>query len=1077
MTERAEVAVLGAGFGGLAVAHRLAAGRHRRRRHPRAQRRRRAARGGPTPTPARRATCRRTSTASRSPPTRAGRAPTPASPRSSPTSRTATTASTSAARCAPAPRSRRATWSDDDGALAPPRPRRRRATRRGSWCRPSACSTPRRSRRCPGLDDFAGHRRSTRLGGTTATTSPAAGSRSIGTGASAIQVVPAIAERTAHLDVYQRTAPWILPRKDEPYTRRAAAAVRRAIPTTAAGHRQQLHDLFERTTAFVAGDPSAEAIAGDRPRLPRAQGRRPRTCGPGSPPATRSAAQRTLVSSDYYPARPARRRRPGHRRRIDARHGRPAIRTADGVERPVDTIVLCTGFRAADYLRGIEVVGRGGVEIHERWARRAPRLPRHRRARLPELLHALRAQHQPGRQLDPPDPRGPGPVRGRRPRGHAGRGRRPTVEVDRATRWTRYAGELERDLATTVWTDGCASYFHNAAGDIVTQLPAHVRLVPRRPPRTIDRDDFSLRRCHVHDLVIRGGTVVDGTGAPARTADVAITGGTITEVGRVDGPAAPRGRRRRPARHPRLRRHPHPLRRPGDLGRRPHPVVLARRHHRGAGQLRRRLRPGPARRPRPALIELMEGVEDIPGTALSEGIRWAWETFPEYLDALDRPPRSPSTSAPTCPTPPSRAYVMGERALDDATADDLAAMCAIVRAGLEAGALGFSTGRTAGHRDVHGDPVPGTFAPEDELAALLGGHGRRRRAACSRSCPPGVGGEITGDAAGAMEHELEWMRPPGRGEPPARSRSSSWSRPRSTTGARGSTRAREANARGANLRPQVGNRCFGVLMGHQSKLNPFQYRPTYRDHLAHLPLAERVGAHARPRGAGADPGRGARVQRPVPHGPDRPARPRRRVPARRLARLRAHAPTRASAPSPGATASTRGRSPTTPARGRRPRVPALAAAELRRPQLRRAARHDAGPHHRAGARRRRRPRRPGLRRQHDHLHAHPLGARPHPGPEARRSSTRCAASPAIPPSSTASATAASRGRQAGRPQRDRPRRAAARSGPSSATTCPAAPVASSSAPRATWPPSWRGQTIDDGERTDELPGRLVRGAR
>jgi N-acyl-D-amino-acid deacylase len=339
----------------------------------------------------------------------------------------------------------------------------------------------------------------------------------------------------------------------------------------------------------------------------------------------------------------------------------------------------------------------------------------------------------------------------------------------------------------------------------------------------------------MHDLVIRGGTVVDGTGAPPRTADVAITGGTITEVGRVDGPT------RRTVDADGL------LVTPGfvdihthfdgqvtwDSDLTPscwHGVTTAILGNCGVGFAP--VRPDG----HTELIELMEGVEDIPGSALSEGIRWSWETFPEYLDTLAarRLALDVGTHVPHAAV---RAYVMGERALDDATDDDLAEMCAVVRAGLAAGALGFSTGRTAGHRDIRGNAVPGTFAPEDELVALLAvmdevGTG------VFQVVPAGVGGEITGDAAGAMEAELEWLVR--RGEASTRPITflvmeqpdiDHW-RPWFDA-------ARQANARGANLRPQVGNRCFGVLMGHQSKLNPFQYRPTYRD-LAHLPLADRV---------------------------------------------------------------------------------------------------------------------------------------------------------------------------------------------------------------------------------------------
>jgi N-acyl-D-aspartate/D-glutamate deacylase len=340
----------------------------------------------------------------------------------------------------------------------------------------------------------------------------------------------------------------------------------------------------------------------------------------------------------------------------------------------------------------------------------------------------------------------------------------------------------------------------------------------------------------VHDLVIRGGTVVDGTGAPARTADVAVTGATITEVGRVDGPA------RREVDADGL------LVTPGfvdihthfdgqvtwDDDLTPscwHGVTTAVLGNCGVGFAP--VRPDG----RTELIELMEGVEDIPGTALSDGIRWDWESFPEYLDALAgrRLALDVGTHVPHAAV---RAYVMGERALDDATDHDLARICAIVRDGLAAGALGFSTGRTAGHRDVTGRPVPGTFAPEDELATILRTMDDAGRGVF-QVVPAGVGGVITGDADDAMETELDWIVRQGEAS----------SRPITFLVMEQAEvdhwrpwfdRVREANGRGAQIRPQVGNRCFGVLMGLQSKLNPFQYRPTYRDHLAALPLHERV---------------------------------------------------------------------------------------------------------------------------------------------------------------------------------------------------------------------------------------------
>lgn len=340
----------------------------------------------------------------------------------------------------------------------------------------------------------------------------------------------------------------------------------------------------------------------------------------------------------------------------------------------------------------------------------------------------------------------------------------------------------------------------------------------------------------MYDLVVRSGTVVDGTGAPPRTADVAVDDGVIVEVGRIDE------RARRVVDADGL------VVTPGfvdvhthfdgqvtwDHDLTPscwHGVTTAILGNCGVGFAP--VRPGDEG----ALIELMEGVEDIPGTALSDGIQWDWETFPKYLDALDA--RHLAIDVGThVPHAAVRAYVMGSRAQEDATDDELAAMCDVVRSGLEAGALGFSSGRTAGHRDALGNPVPGTFAPEEELAAILTTMDEVGRGVFE-VVPAGVGGEITGDVAGAMETELEWLLRQGvRTNRPItflvmeRPDAEHW-RPWFQA-------AHQANERGAKLRPQVANRCFGVLMGHQSKLNPFQYRATYRQQLAHLPLADRI---------------------------------------------------------------------------------------------------------------------------------------------------------------------------------------------------------------------------------------------
>ncbi len=156
------------------------------------------------------------------------------------------------------------------------------------------------------------------------------------------------------------------------------------------------------------------------------------------------------------------------------------------------------------------------------------------------------------------------------------------------------------------------------------------------------------------------------------------------------------------------------------------------------------------------MIELMEGVEDIPGTALYEGIEWGnWETFPEYIDYLGTRQYTMDIGAQV-PHSAVRNYVMGERALrhEDATAEDLARMCRVVQDGLNAGALGFSTSRTVGHRSVLGEPIPGTFAEKAELLAI----GRAMKAidkGVFQAVPAGVVGDIAGPEKWTTEQEVE----------------------------------------------------------------------------------------------------------------------------------------------------------------------------------------------------------------------------------------------------------------------------------------------------------------------------------
>ncbi len=152
------------------------------------------------------------------------------------------------------------------------------------------------------------------------------------------------------------------------------------------------------------------------------------------------------------------------------------------------------------------------------------------------------------------------------------------------------------------------------------------------------------------------------------------------------------------------------------------------------------------------LIELMEGVEDIPGTALHEGMSWGWESFGEYLDALEQR-RWTMDVGTHVPHAAVRAYVMGERAgTERASGDDIAQMRAIVRDGMAAGALGFSTSRMIAHRSIKGEVVPGTFAQEDELMALAGAL-KDAGAGVFEVVPRGMDGEVS-EAAHA---EIDWM--------------------------------------------------------------------------------------------------------------------------------------------------------------------------------------------------------------------------------------------------------------------------------------------------------------------------------
>ena len=227
------------------------------------------------------------------------------------------------------------------------------------------------------------------------------------------------------------------------------------------------------------------------------------------------------------------------------------------------------------------------------------------------------------------------------------------------------------------------------------------------------------------------------------------------------------------------------------------------------------------------LIELMEGVEDIPGTALAEGICWGWETFPEYLDVIDGIERAIDVAAqvPHCAI---RAYVLGDRAHDiDVTQDEISEMRRLTREGLEAGAVGFTTSRTILHRSIHGH-VPGTWSKPEELVGIgeaLGeaGHGVF---------------EMVADSMG-QDPDLSWMKELSAktGRPITFALAQSPLQPeawKTTLEA-----MPEINANGAKLVPQVPCRPTGMLFGLQSSAHSFVFHPTYQA-MAGLPLYERV---------------------------------------------------------------------------------------------------------------------------------------------------------------------------------------------------------------------------------------------
>ena len=350
-----------------------------------------------------------------------------------------------------------------------------------------------------------------------------------------------------------------------------------------------------------------------------------------------------------------------------------------------------------------------------------------------------------------------------------------------------------------------------------------------------------------HDMVIRSGSVIDGTGQGAFTADVAIKDGLIVEVGKVSGAGA---------------------REVDAYGALVTPgFVDIHTHYDGQATWSNRMSPsshhgvttvvmgncGVGFAPvRPTdhdlLIELMEGVEDIPGVALSEGLSWEWESFPDYLDYLSKRQFDMDIGA-QLPHAALRVYVMGQRGADrePATAEDVLEMRRLTEQAMRAGALGFTSSRTLNHRSVRGEPTPTLQAEYDELVGM---------ASALHSSGRGVMEMISDfDDLDAEFSLLESMvRAAGRPMSISLAQGISDHGWRKVLG-----KIESASDAGIAMRGQVAPRPIGILLGLTTTLSPFTTRPSFSE-VAKLPMAERVAALS-------DPLRKARIlEEPTGHG-------------------------------------------------------------------------------------------------------------------------------------------------------------------------------------------------------------------
>jgi N-acyl-D-aspartate/D-glutamate deacylase len=346
------------------------------------------------------------------------------------------------------------------------------------------------------------------------------------------------------------------------------------------------------------------------------------------------------------------------------------------------------------------------------------------------------------------------------------------------------------------------------------------------------------------DLLIKGATVVDGTGVPAVTADVGVKDGRIVEVGRVSAPATERvdaaGAWLTPGF---VDIHTH------YDGQASWDETFSPSIHHGVTTLMMGncgvgfapLRTGPKAKAVADLIDLMEGVEDIPGVALAEGVRFDWESFPQYMDALERMPHSLDFMLQV-PHDPVRMRVMGERAMagQAAGADDVRAMRALVREALLAGAAGFSTGRSDNHRTAAGKDTPACEADAAELTGIAGAFDGLQHGVV----------QIVSDfdlLRGSERFDAEFDLVEQMARASGRPLSMTWLQrdPGGEQWKHVQSRVESAVAGGLPLYLQTAARGIGVINGLDASFHPFIGFPGYKE-IAALPLPQRAAAMREP---------------------------------------------------------------------------------------------------------------------------------------------------------------------------------------------------------------------------------------